>query len=105
MKRMFISVLLMVVLVLCFGSNVLALDWSVYSSNRNNIRLDGYDSQPGYIAFTGGDGVTRGYLFMNEEGRLHILPLVSSGEETTGAFDLTTTKITDEIGYVITDNR
>lgn len=102
MKKLFIlSLLAMFVFVV----PAYAADWSVYESGRNNIRLDGYDSQPGYIAFTGGDNVIRAYLFVDDYGRLRIIPRVSDGSESTGAHDLTTTKITNTAGYTVTDTR
>lgn len=93
-KTMFFALLIMAIAV----TSLYAVDWSQYESGRNNIRLDGYQSQPGYIAFTGGDGVVRGYLYMNAQGELMYIPRVVNGAVTSGAFDLTTTKIENQ-GY------
>lgn len=42
-------------------------DWDEFESGRNNIRLEGYQSQPGYIEFQDGDGNVLGYLYWNED--------------------------------------
>lgn len=60
-KRLIIFTLLF----LCVAGVSFAADWSQYESGRNNIRLDGYQGQPGYIAFTDGSGNTLGYVFMS----------------------------------------
>lgn len=71
-----------------------AADWSKYESGRNNIRLDGYDGQPGYVEFTDGNGNTTGYLFMTSGG---VLKRISPG-----AIDLTTTKLNSDTSLAVT---
>jgi hypothetical protein len=51
------------------SQSIAAEDWSQYESGRDNIRLDGYQGQPGYIAFYDGNGNVIGYLYASE-GRL-----------------------------------
>lgn len=71
-------------------ASVYAADWSEYESGRNNIRLDGYKSMPGYIVFYDGDGNIQGYIWMSpDRGLLWCSP---------GAIDLTTTKLSDALG-------
>ena len=41
-------------------------DFSQFESIRNNIRLEGQQSMPGYIAFGDGDGNIMGYLWMSQ---------------------------------------
>jgi hypothetical protein len=86
-----------IVLALLLGmvavSSVFATDWSQYESGRDNIRLDGYQGQPGYIAFTDGNGIVRGYVYMDEYGALRVIRRVSGSGVSSGAFDLTTTKL------------
>lgn len=43
-----------------------ATDWSDFESGRNNIRLDGYQGQPGYIRFDDGDGSQEGIIYWND---------------------------------------
>jgi hypothetical protein len=92
-----ISILLLIGLILGVSGIVYAVDWSQYESGRDNIRLDGYQSQPGYIAFTDGNGTTIGYIWMSTTspyaGRLVYC--------TKAAIDLTTTKLTDYYGVVL----
>jgi len=83
----------MIALVISCGI-VFAADWSQYESGRNNIRLDGYDDQPGYIAFTDGSGNTTGYLWYDEND--DVLRYCSND-----AIDLTTTKLSDAVGIVV----
>ena len=64
MKRIVtITVVLMVAAVSVLFLAYAAENWRNYESNRNNIQLDGYLSQPGYIAFTDGNGTVIGYLY------------------------------------------
>ncbi len=77
---------LLVLMALCV-TPVMAADWSKYESGRNNIRLDGYDSQPGYIEFTDGNGTTLGYIWMSAGGYL-VFKIAAN-------VDLTTTKLSD----------
>ena len=87
MKKIIIFALLFVMAGI---SVVLAADWSQYESGRDNIRLDGYQGQPGYIALTDGSGTVLGYLWMGANGKLKWC--------TRAAIDLTTTKLTDTVG-------
>lgn len=70
-----------------------AADWSDYESGRNNINLQGYQGQTGYIRFEDGNGNTTGYFWIGADG----LPRYCSKD----AIDLTTTKLTDAIGVII----
>lgn len=61
MKKIILIALLLMALV-----NYIAYateDWTQYESGKNNIRLDGYGGQNGYIAFGDGNGTTLGYLW------------------------------------------
>ena len=73
-----------------------ATDWSDFESGRNNTRLDGYDGQPGYIAFTDGSGNITGYLWMGLDGSTAVLRYCSAD-----AIDLTTTKLSDAVGVIV----
>ena len=42
-----------------------AVDWSQYESIRDNVRLEGYQGMPGYMAFGDGDGNILGYVWMS----------------------------------------
>lgn len=54
------------VVALCFAQvSFAAENWSNYESGRNNIRLEGYSGQPGYIGFEDGSGNVTGYMFMH----------------------------------------
>ena len=77
-----------ILLLMLFVSSVFATDWSQYESGRNNIRLDGYDGQPGYIAFTDGNGTTYGYLYCSSNYVLYFA--------STSLVDLTTTKLNSQ---------
>jgi len=85
-RKFVISILLIaafgVFLWICSSST--AEDWSQYVSGRNNIRLDGYDGQVGYIAFTDGAGTVQGYLWA-EGGQLMYI--------TRGSVDLTAARL------------
>ncbi len=74
-----------------------AADWSDFESGRNNVRLDGYDGQPGYIEFQDGSGNTTGYLWMDSSyGSTTVLRYCSAD-----AIDLTTTKLTHDVGMIV----
>jgi len=78
---------------------VFAADWSDFESGRpGGIRLDGYQSLPGYIAFTDGSGTTTGYLWMGttDGGTVPVLLYCSAD-----AIDLTTTKLSDAVGVIV----
>ena len=74
-------------------ANLYAADWSQYESGRNNIRLDGYQAQPGYIKFTNGDGATVGYVWLDRNRGL----VWCSPEALTH----TTTKLTNPLGVPV----
>ena len=81
-------ILLLLLMMIFVGSNVYsATDWSQFESNRNNIGLDGFDGQPGYIKFTDGDGTTIGYLYASSN---------SLYWATVGDISLSTTKLGDQ---------
>ena len=67
-KIVTITVVLMVAAASVLFLAYAAENWRNYESNRNNIQLDGYLSQPGYIAFTDGDGNVIGYLYACTDG-------------------------------------
>ena len=87
-KSVILAFVMAVALGLAFSAN--AADWSVYESGRNNIRLDGYDGQPGYIEFQDGSGAILGYLFASDDGKLYF--------STTTDITLTTTKLGTVVG-------
>ena len=96
-NKIFIAISFLAIAILALASQALAVDWSQYESGRDNIRLDGYQTQPGYIAFTNGDGTVLGYLFAStqvSDGSYHLY-WVSSG-----AIDLKTQKM----GSSLTDS-
>ena len=71
MKKFFIlGVFLTCALII--GPFIIGDDWSRYDTGYGNIRLDGYKSQPGYVAFTDGNGTIIGYLWAHAAtGRLY----------------------------------
>ena len=95
MRKIFVFTLL---LMFVFASTVFAADWSKYESGRNNIRLDGYDGQPGYVEFTDGDGTTLAYLWYSET----LERIVWCSDD---ALDHTTTKLTDYFGMPVEVDR
>jgi hypothetical protein len=75
MKKFIVATFLIAIAILVFVSRgYCAEDWSQYESGRDNIRLDGYHGQPGYIAFTDGDGTIEGYLFASGNKLLWVSP-------------------------------
>jgi len=96
MKKIVLATFLLVAFAfLIISSNSYSADWSRYESGRNNIRLDGYQGQPGYIHFTDGNGNTIGYLYASIASR--------KGDNAYRLFwatpydvDLTTTSLEDE---------
>ena len=92
MKKLIFTLLAIAVTAITV-SPALAVDWSQYESGRDNIRLDGYQGQPGYIAFTDGNGTVLGYLWMDVDGRMRYC--------TKAAVDLTTTKLQDYHGMIL----
>src|SRR3990167_11516479 len=65
MRKIIVLTLLFVVVVpvLVFA----ATDWSAFESGRDNIRLEGYQGQPGYIQFQDGSGTKTIILYWNKE--------------------------------------
>jgi len=61
------------VCILLFGpvSLARAVDWSEYDSGMTSIRVEGYQTQPGYIAFYDENGTVRGYLYAHSNGKLY----------------------------------
>jgi len=87
-------VVLLLIGTFCFAGLAYGADWSKYESGTNNVRVDGYQGQPGYIAFTDGNGTVLGYIWMRtSDGQ----PLFCS----KAAIDLTTTKLTDDLGVLL----
>jgi len=61
MKKIILIALLLMALVNYIA--YAAEDWTQYESGTNNIRLDGYGGNEGYIAFGDGNGTVLGYLW------------------------------------------
>src|SRR3990167_8677490 len=95
MKK-FIVLMLLLVVVIIPVSVFAATDWSQFESGTNNIRVDGYQGQPGYIRFTDGSGTTTGYLWMGYDGSVPVLRYCSAA-----AIDLTTTRLSDSVGVIV----
>ena len=68
--------------------------WSKYESGTNNVRVDGYQGQPGYISFVDDNGDVEGYLFWNA---LEDCLAVSTDE----AIDLSTAKLKSADGVCV----
>jgi len=86
-------VVLLLIGTFCFCGVAFGADWSKYESGTNNVRVDGYQSQPGYIAFGDGNGAVLGYMWMDANGQVVYC--------TKAAIDLTTTKlVTSGAGFV-----
>lgn len=49
-------------------SNSYSADWSQYESGRNNVYVEGYDGQPGYVGFGDGSG-TQGAIIWFDPAR------------------------------------
>lgn len=92
MKKIIIFTLLVMFVI---ASSAYAVDWSKYESGRNNIRLEGYNGQTGYIEFQDGDGNINGYLWIDSQGVLRI--------GTPSVLDFTTTKLDEDstLGVVV----
>lgn len=87
MRKIVLTFLCIAVAILALAPQVLAAeDWSQYESGRNNIRLDGYHGQPGYISFTDGDGNIAGYLYASRDPTTGLVQLlfVTPGAFSTG---------------------
>lgn len=87
-----------------------AVDWSQYESIRDNVRLEGYQSMPGYMAFGDGDGNILGYVWMSPGAGLVWCSATSGTSYTAGnnpngtsvgAINLRTTKLTDSYGVPV----
>ena len=68
MKNIFILILFVVAL---FAGIANAADWSKYDTGFTSLRVEGYQTQPGYIAFQDGSGAVVGYVFASANGRLY----------------------------------
>ena len=110
LRKFFLILLAMLVTV----TPVFAVDWSQYESIRDNIRLEGYQSMPGYIAFGDGDGNILGYIWMSPGKGLvwcstttgtsykaTIAQQNSAGSGGSGRINLRTDKLSDEYGVPI----
>jgi hypothetical protein len=94
MKNKYLIALLISVAILAslYLANIgVAADWSQYESGRDNIRLDGYQGQPGYIAFTDGHGTVKGYIWWST---FWDRPVYASA----GVLDIANYEIETEIG-------
>lgn len=87
------KIIALLLIAVSIATTAFAADWSQYESGRNNIRLDGYDSQPGYIKFTDGNGTTVGYVWLDRNRGL----VWCSPEALTH----TTTKLTNSLGVPV----
>lgn len=109
MRKIFI---LSLMLMFVFVVPAMAVDWSQYESIRGNIRLDGYQDMPGYIAFADGDGNILGYMWMSP-GKGLVWCSATSGTSYTasnnpdgsgiGRLNLRTTKLTNDYGVPISE--
>lgn len=61
MKKLIVLTLLMLIAMPVFA----ATDWDEFESGRDNIRLDGYQGQPGYIQFADGSGTNTAIIYWN----------------------------------------
>ncbi len=93
MKMLIVLTLLLMLAMPVFA----ATDWDEFESGRNNIKLEGYQGQPGYIEFQDGDGNILGYLYWNETANE---PYVATEDEFNKAYKLgvTDTAISTNIG-------
>lgn len=75
-----------------------ATDWDEFESGRNNIRLDGYDGQPGYIRFIDQAGNTSGFLFGSSDDNLYWIEIddITVGTNKIGEAGLTYEKLTTQ---------
>lgn len=94
-KNLILALLVIVALAMSCGT-AKAVDWSRYESGRDNIRLHGFQGQPGYIEFQDGSGTITGYLWMGFDGSVPVMLYCSAA-----AIDLTTTKLSDSVGVVV----
>ena len=101
---------LLVIFVFCLSPVIAdAADWSQFESIRNNVRVEGYQSMPGYMAFGDGDGNVYAIMWMSPGVGL-VWCSVGNGTSYTagnnpdvpggslGVINLKTTKLTDAYG-------
>ncbi len=110
--RKFRIVLLAIFLMASMPGYSFAVDWSQYESIRDNVRLEGYQGMPGYMAFGDGDGNILGYVWMSP-GKGLVWCSATSGTSYTagnvpnggssgaGIINLRTTKLTDAYGVPV----
>jgi hypothetical protein len=93
-NKIFIGISVIAIAILALASQVFAAEnWSKYESGTDNIRLDGYQGQPGYLAFTDGNGSIVGYVWLDRERGL----VWCSPEALTHS----TTKLTNDYGTAV----
>lgn len=76
-----------------------ATNWTKYESGTNNVRLDGYQGQPGYIAFGDGNGTIKGYLYYSSDADELVWVTPDGLDMSTG----TRIQDGDEIGIAISE--
>ena len=89
MKCIVLAILLGLLLV---PTTIAATDWDEFESGRDNVRLDGYQGQPGYMAFTDGSGNTEGYIYWNDVAD-ELYVVTASAFDTTVALGSGTTNV------------
>lgn len=90
-----IALLVVVASVMSCGISYAAEDWSKYESGRDNIRLDGYHGQPGYIAFYDGAGNLAGYLFVSRDPTSGLCQLLFVSPDAFSTGELGTQSLED----------
>lgn len=104
---------LLIAISICFISNKAeAVDWSQYESIRNNVRVEGYQDMPGYMAFGDGAGNVLAIVWMSP-GKGLVWCSVGNGTSYTagnnpnggsaqvGVINLKTTKLTNDYGVPV----
>ena len=71
MKKSIFTLLGVCIIMFGFVSLAKAADWSKYDTGHASIRLEGYQTQPGYVAFYDDNGTVRGYLYAHSDGKLY----------------------------------
>ena len=71
MKKTIFTLLGICILVFAVVKLASAADWSRYDTGHASIRLEGYQTQPGYVAFYNESGVVEGYLYAHSDGYLY----------------------------------
>jgi len=105
--------LVFALLIVCFlPLTAQAADWSQFESIRNNVRVEGYHSMPGYIAFGDGDGSVYAIMWMSP-GKGLVWCSVGNGTSYTagnnpgdttngvGVINLKDTKLTNDYGVPV----